>query len=317
MIKQAALDHWLNLFFSWACLPLVLGAAFALSNITWLVFAPSALEPVRLLKNVSVKSMPADAMVNSLDIPKVTSWQLFGTFQAAPSAVVAAPQADAPDTSLSLELAGVFVAINPKKSTAVILEKGREAQLYGINDQLPGNAQLNYVYDDRVVIKRNGRFETLRFPRDPSAEQGISMTELPPSSVSTKSGTKPAGGVPAIKRILDQSQKLTPEKLVQSLQSSLQSGASATIDQLGLEAVDGGAEKGYRVTGRTPPHLMNMLGLKQGDILLTVNGTPIGDITKDQSLFNQVVASGQATVTVQSGDRTISATIPIPKGMMR
>ena len=317
MTKQATLESWLNQGFSWACLPLVLGCAFALSNITWLILAPSALEPVKLITSTPLKAAPPQAVVMRLDIPTLTSWQLFGAFQATSTAVVAAPQADAPDTSLSLELAGVFVALDPKKSTAVILEKGREAQLYGINDQLPGNAKLEYVYDDRVVIKRNGRFETLRFPKDASAEQSITMSELMQPAASNNSGIRQVDRVPAIKRMLDQSQKLTPEKLVQSLQSGLQSGGTATLDQLGLESVEGGAEKGYRVTARTPPQLMNMLGLKAGDVLLTVNGAPIGDITKDQSLFNQVVASGQATVTVQSGDRTIKATIPIPKGMMR
>lgn len=315
MTKQATLDHWLNLGFSWACLPLMLCAAFALSNITWLIFAPSALEPVRLLKNIPVKSMPENAQSIAVDISTLHAWQLFGAFQAASSVAVAAPQADAPDTRLSLELAGVFVAIDPKKSTAVILEKNREAQLYGIDDQLPGNAQLQYVYDDRVVIKRDGRLETLRFPKDASAEESMTVTEV--IATANRVDARPAGRVPAIKRMLDQSQKLTPEKVVESLQSSLQSSGSATVEQLGLEAVDGGSEKGYRVTSRTPPQLMSMLGLKAGDVLLTVNGTPIGDITKDQSLFNQVVASGQATVTVQSGDRTIKATIPIPKGIVR
>ncbi len=315
MIKQSVIEDWLNQGFSWACLPLVICCALAFSSITWLVIAPSALEPVNLINNKAMAMVPAVAVATPLDIPLLTKWQLFGVFQEAP--LVVAPQADAPDTSLNLELAGVFVAVDPKKSTAVILQKGQEGQLYNIEDQLPGNAQLQYVYDDRIVIKRNGRSETLRFPKDANAEQSISMSELMQPTISENAGIRPSGRVPALKRMLDQSQKLTPESLMRSLQSGLKSGGVATLEQLGLETVDGSAEKGYRVTSNASPKLMSMLGLKSGDVLLSVNGSAIGDITKDQSLFNQVIASGQATVAVQRGDRTIKATIPIPKGMMR
>jgi general secretion pathway protein C len=311
MIKQAVIERWVNQGLSWACLPLVLASVLALSKLTWLAIAPSSLEPVRIVSSMPKQTIAAAAVIAPLDIPTLTSWQLFGNYQAAP--IAAAPQADAPDTSLSLELAGVFVALDPKKSTAVILEKGREGQLYGIEDQLPGNAQLQYVYEDRVVIKRNGRFETLRFPKDNNADQSITMNELlqPQSGAD---GIRPAAArVPAVKRVRDQSPQFTPEKIVQSLQS----GGTATLDQLGLETVDANSEQGYRVTSKTPSQLMSMLGLKAGDVLISVNGNAIGNITKDQTLLNQVIASGQATVAVKRGDRTITATVPIPKGMMR
>lgn len=326
MMKQPELEVWLNRGLSWACLPLVIASAFALSTITWLVLAPSMLEPAPA--QTSFTTVVSNTTPAPLDINSLTSWQLFGAFQA--TAVATSVQEEAPETRLSLELAGVFVAADPKKSTAVIMEKGREAQLFAIDDELPGNAQLQYVYADRVVIKRNGRFETLRFPKEVNSQQSISMNELLRSDTaeaSADAGVREAGVREisvrnrGVKKILEtaqneSTQKASPEGLVQTLQSGLQNNAEATLDQLGLESVDAGSG-GYRVTSKTPPQLMAMLGLKSGDVLMSVNGNPIGNVIKDRSLFDQVMADGQATVSVKRGERTIKATVPIPKGLVR
>ncbi|HAR60730.1 MAG TPA: hypothetical protein DCS18_11115, partial [Alcanivorax sp.] len=69
---------------------------------------------------------------------------------------------DAPDTRLSLELLGLFQTRDRDKSSAIIAEKGKDAELFHIGDAIPGNAELEDIYADRVILRRQGRLETLR-----------------------------------------------------------------------------------------------------------------------------------------------------------
>ncbi|MFT5920342.1 MAG: general secretion pathway protein C, partial [Granulosicoccus sp.] len=52
-------------------------------------------------------------------------------------------------------------------------------------------------------------------------------------------------------------------------------------------------------------------GLKQGDVILRVNGKPVGNVANDKALISQVVASERARVEVQRGTRKFVVTVPI------
>ena len=102
-------------------------------------------------------------------IRQLPGWHLLGDVQKQAPVVVETP-INAPDTRLKLVLHGVFASEVYGKARAIIADpKGKEEQ-YAVGDMLPGNAELSEVYPDRVILKRNGRFETLRLMQDsPSA----------------------------------------------------------------------------------------------------------------------------------------------------
>ena len=73
---------------------------------------------------------------------------------------------DAPETKLKLVLRGVFSSEDQDNARAIIADpRGKEEQ-YSIGDMLPGNAELSEVHADKVILKRSGRYETLRLPTD-------------------------------------------------------------------------------------------------------------------------------------------------------
>ena len=71
----------------------------------------------------------------------------------------------APETRLNLELQGVFTNNNPDLSSAIIAERGKNGELFGIGDRVPGNAFLHAVEQNHVLIKRGTRLEKLLFPK--------------------------------------------------------------------------------------------------------------------------------------------------------
>ncbi|MFT7092064.1 MAG: general secretion pathway protein C, partial [Candidatus Azotimanducaceae bacterium] len=73
---------------------------------------------------------------------------LFGKYQD-----TATPQSvDAPKTTLNLELQGIFTAEAAADSTAIVAQRGKSGELYRIGDRLPGNATLEAVFDDHILI---------------------------------------------------------------------------------------------------------------------------------------------------------------------
>lgn len=77
----------------------------------------------------------------------------------------------APDTSLNLTLLGILYFAHPDSSaglsSARALIKGPNLKERGfrVQDKLPGNVKIVAIYPNRVILKRKGKFETLRLPK--------------------------------------------------------------------------------------------------------------------------------------------------------
>jgi general secretion pathway protein C len=75
-----------------------------------------------------------------------------------------------PETKLNLTLAGLFASPNQKDGGAIIINQRQQSQFFSIGEKLPSGVTLKSVHRDRVVINRNGMFETL-FIQDIDAVQ--------------------------------------------------------------------------------------------------------------------------------------------------
>ncbi|WP_233787480.1 type II secretion system protein N [Pseudomonas yangonensis] len=99
--------------------------------------------------------------------------QLFGT----PTQADSGPP---PATNLQLTLLGSFVHSDPQRSSALIQRHGQSAQRYSVGTEVDSGVRLDAVYADRVELLRNGRRESLTFPRQQSGQYSYT----PPVEVS-------------------------------------------------------------------------------------------------------------------------------------
>jgi len=94
----------------------------------------------------------------------IEKFKLFG--DATKKAEIAPPpEKDLPKTNLRLTLTGVSAGSGDKAASALIEGPDKSTLLYKVGDSVPGNATLNNIYVDRVVLKRSGRLENLYFPK--------------------------------------------------------------------------------------------------------------------------------------------------------
>jgi general secretion pathway protein C len=97
-------------------------------------------------------------------LERIAGWHLFGR---PPEQTVAAPRApvEAPKTRLQLTLRGVMASGAAGEARAIIAEPGGRERQYRPGQAVPGGAELAEVRPDRVILQRNGRYETLPLVR--------------------------------------------------------------------------------------------------------------------------------------------------------
>lgn len=245
----------------------------------------------------------------------------------------AAPAAkDAPETNLNLELQGVFTAADAKASTAIIAEHNKTGKLYQIGDHLPGNAVLKAVFVDHILIERGARLEKLMFSNAKLVSQPFGGSQAASAAVSRPPAPvyEARGAAPHRLQAPRESVSTPQPGIAQTSKPNTSAGASirdyvahfhqeiqsdprAVLHKLDVQPVAVGQPNGYRIGSNIPQQMLSQAGLQQGDVIMSVNGTPVGDVASDSSLVNQVMAAGRARVEVQRGQRKFFLTVPIPK----
>ncbi|MCG8393651.1 MAG: hypothetical protein MI745_11275 [Pseudomonadales bacterium] len=262
---------------------LVIALAYVLAQTVWLLwYGPNDPIPTgdHTRLDVSVSEQGP-----SLSQSQVHEWQLFGAFQAEPQSGQDKPT-DAPDTRLRLELLGVFQTANPEQATAIIAEKGKEGELFHIGDSIPGNATLEEVYPDRVILRRAGRLETLRWSE--SSLGGVSEVARPdPAPASAPEPAVATGG-----------------------NADMARQRRAIIGQLALKPVSAGNNAGYRLGKRAPAQMISQVGLKTNDVILSVNGHALGTEESDLAALRSFQETRQASIVVQRGDQQFTVNYP-------
>lgn len=70
-----------------------------------------------------------------------------------------------PKTLLNLKLVGVLKASTKVNSQAIIQIVGGEEKVYRLNDNIPGEAKIVRIFDDSILLLRQGQIERLSLSR--------------------------------------------------------------------------------------------------------------------------------------------------------
>lgn len=202
--------------------------------------------------------LPRPAANPTLELATIVNAHLFGASSAAAGG-------QAPQTTMPLVLAGVIADEDPAKGQAIIGDSAAVGKLYAVGAMIGGGVRLNAVYEDRVLLERNGALETLMLPR--TAPKAGSALVPPPNARA----------------------------------STLQDNATVLAGLVRVQPVfNQGKLTGYRIFpgGSHGSTTFNQLGLRAGDLILAVNGTPLDDAGKAMEVLQTLSSSATATVTV-------------------
>jgi general secretion pathway protein C len=215
-------------------------------------------------------------------VAAITSAHLFGE-----APVESRPQQDAAtaqQTSLPLVLVGIIAADNPEDGLAILGEYAAGAKVYAVGYNVPGGAKLHQVLADKVIIDRNGVLESLMLPR------ALQSGSAPPSSAALQTEAP----------IMDRMRKL------------ITNDPGLMADIMRPQPVfAAGKQKGYRVYPGRNRQAFQRLGLRPGDLVMAINGTPLDDPARGQEIFSTLGASSEAHITVMRGGQQQDLTLNI------
>lgn len=214
---------------------------------------------------------------HALDLAVITNAHLFG---APPRA--AQDGSNAPQTTMPLVLTGIIAGNDPQNGLAIMGPNAQSARVYAVGDNVPGGAKLHSVYSDRVVIDRNGQLESLALPHQ------IASSAPPPSAMLPSENTTT---IERMRRMISEQPGLLTDVMRPQ------------------PVMDHGRMNGFRVyPGRN--HLaFARLGLRPGDQVTAINGTPLDDRDRSEQILHTLTASSEAHVTVIRNGQTQDLTL--------
>src|SRR5256885_7645750 len=156
---------------------------------TWILVIALAVQAALILTDLAAASRSgagagvrhAPLRSRVLDLAAITSAHLFGAAPALKQDGAAAPQ-----TSMPLVLTGIIAGNDPQNGLAILGQSAQTAKVYAVGDSVPGGAKLHSVYNDGVVIDRDGQLESLSLPRQMNAGNA------PPPSTAALQNENPA-----------------------------------------------------------------------------------------------------------------------------
>jgi len=190
----------------------------------------------------------------------------------------------APETRLNLSLEGVMVAQRPEDSGAIVAGSNGVTEHYRVGDTLPGNAQLAEVEPNRVLIRRNGQYESLSFEE--------------------KLATDLIEDVP-------QMQQGSADDFVASARDQIESQGVGALAAFGLRPADDGSGTGYVFDGSNA--MLSAVGLQSGDMITAINGQRLGDFEQDKALLENWRSESQIDIEIERDGALLSVSYAIPE----
>jgi general secretion pathway protein C len=291
-LPQQKIAHAINVL-------LVVYLGYAVSQLIWLIVSPApvATSPVTVS---SVAQSNADGV--NTNVTALQSLQLFGQYQAQaskPKPDISNEIIDAPVTRLNLLLTGVVASSETDSGAAIIANNGRQ-QTYGVGDEIEGTrAILHQVFSDRVIIKHQGKLETLML--DGFEYKKLSTLNSGLHEVSSDNGSNDQEEEISeeVHTAIDHrdNDELTEQAI--ELKQDILEDPSSISDYLAISPVyDGGNIKGYRLKPGKNSEFFEASGLKNGDVAVQLNGFDLTDPEQAAQALVALREQQQITLTI-------------------
>jgi len=224
----------------------------------------------------------------AVDLGPVLSAHLFGIATAEDKPT---DPAEAPATTANLVLAGTIATQDPKHGVAIISDGG-PSKVYSVGDAV-GGAKVHSVYLDRVLLDRGGTLESLMLPRQLEGRAA-------PAPTPRASGV--FGGDPRVASVADNLRRRVQQD------PGILNEIMRTVPSYDNKA---GRLRGFRAYPGRNRIIFAKLGLKPGDLVTAINGTPLDDPQRSQEVLNTIQSSEHATVTIERAGQRQDITLNV------
>lgn len=288
---------------------LVLSLSHSAARLFWLVI-PTPVIPPATLTLIGSNSSDAGSATGAVNIDQLKTLTPFGRVEV----VVAPPPEAAPvvtdtaaDTQLNLVLRAV-IGSSDEKSARAVISSGSKEELYGIGDTLPvgNNVTLAKVFDVRVILNNNGKFESLSlYKDDPNAPQLGSMSYAPAPQPAVPWGAESGyqqGPGPSARAENNASVRnaMGNDPGMAQMSKTLSDVVAMSIHR------EDGKVVGYKIRPGRNAEMFNSLGLQADDIVTAVNGVPLSSPGKIMEIYKSMGNATSANLEIKRGGSTVN-----------
>lgn len=270
----------------WVNSLLVIGIGYALATVS-LKALPSPELQISRVDPSTINTAGATRAVDKAQLGRqIAAVHLFGNIAEAPKEQ---PKREQPivKTKLNLKLTGVAAYEPQDKAIAIINTGGSDESAFGIGDKIIGQTTLKAVYPDRVILDNNGREEVLELPEN-STPIAVRQPAAQQQRATGSSATQANAGA-----ITDLPQ--TPGALRDTLAknpSMLGRIVSAEPYQ------ENGKLRGYRITPKQNPEILEAQGIVAGDVITRVNNIDLNSQKQGVRALRNAVKAESLEVTI-------------------
>ena len=283
-------------FAKWSLIPILIVIAFTAAQLFWKVAEVFTTE--KISTNINYTSSSTSSPSSSNNIASLLNQNIFGDASRVNIPVVEQPIADdVPETRLNLKLRGIYASTNETHSNAIIETANGLQDIYFIDDAIQGerNLTLAKVLVDRIIIKRQGNFETLK------------MEDFSKGIISKTSSPRQALGPSSKAKLID---RRNNKQLTKQLSKIKQQLANDPTSLAGLMNVApkmvNGEFIGFQISPGKDASLFARSGLRRNDIITNVNGIALNDPSSAITLIEEIRNADELSIELTRGNKPLS-----------
>ncbi len=194
------------------------------------------------------------------------------------------PPVDAPETHLNLSLRGILFSRSPHYSVAIIEDGNREEHYYQPGDEVMEGVTVDAIYVDKVILAREGRYETLSLPTSRATLE------------TTNDGSSADTATPDLAQVRSKLLQ-EPESITQILRMQ--------------PVYESGSLSGYRVYPGSERSVFFAVGLRPGDVVTAVNGVPLSNPAKSLAALDALRTASNVNLTLTRLGQTKNLSISL------
>ena len=211
---------------------------------------------------------------------------------------------DAPETQLKLTLIGTAAGRDPKMGVAMIVDENNKQRQYQVGE-IVGQATVDAVYQDRVVLMFQGRLETLRLVKQSTAASLVSNTQ-PAGIAMDRPGSVNLAAIGGDPNAFVNPLVGGSTASFAAVREQVMANPAAMMGMLSPVFDANGGLQGVKLAAGANEPLLQRAGIRADDVIVSVNGTRIDSISKGQEIANSLASANEALIIVRREGREIT-----------
>ncbi|WP_145916801.1 type II secretion system protein N [Erythrobacter sp. QSSC1-22B] len=211
----------------------------------------------------------------------------------------------------ALTLRAIFAAIPASESVALIAGPDGQVIPVSIGDATPGGI-VEAIEPEKVTLRTSTGLRILGF--DPAAGGSVASSGFAPVVPTMDPGTGNAAGASATRptplRGVDAIRSLIPQSDVPTGQATAAPPPAPPPPASGTPPLSTAPAAGYRVGSQLPEQLQ-AAGIRPGDVIRAVNGSPVSGNESQQALLGRAMVGISARIELVRDGKRVSLTVPM------